>query len=226
MTAKFHFVFTFDCLIIKEHSHQGAQSSRSATMLLALLRHGETTWNAIDRFQGTADAPLSTVGVAQLGAVASELEGIDEVVRSPLGRAEQSARLIGYPDARSDERWSELDLGEWTGTMMLDLPASDLQRWRRGELVPPGGETFDDAIARVSAAMSDLATCQTGRALVISHGGTIRAAVSAMTGLTRAQLAPVKPASVTVLDIVRGQLVSYNTVGPLRSVLSPPNEAL
>lgn len=187
-------------------------------MHLVLVRHGETTWNALERLQGRADAPLSEQGREQVLDLAKHLGGFERVVRSPLCRAAETANLLGYADAAADERWNELDLGAWTNGWLADLPAQQVAHWRAGNYVPPGGEQLADAVDRVGDAITALGASRTPT-LVISHGGAIRAAVTWVTGLDRARLAPVRPASVTVLDVVARSLVAYGATGSLTTML-------
>ena len=57
-------------------------------MLLYLVRHGESTYNAEGRIQGQTDVPLSELGRRQSEAVADALrtQPVDAVYSSPLRR--------------------------------------------------------------------------------------------------------------------------------------------
>lgn len=195
-------------------------------MHLVLVRHGETTWNADERLQGRADAPLSELGRAQVLDLAEHLTGFERVVRSPLRRAADTTELLGYSDVTVDERWNELDLGEWTNCSLADLPREQVTDWRAGDYVPPGGEQFGAAVDRIGEAIAELAALPAST-LVITHGGAIRAAVTWVTGLARARLTPVKPASVTVLDVAARSVVAYGATVSLSGVLThSPSDAL
>lgn len=65
-------------------------------MLLYLVRHGESTYNAEGRIQGQSDAPLSELGHRQTEAVAAALANlpIEAVYASPLRRALETAQRI------------------------------------------------------------------------------------------------------------------------------------
>ena len=188
-------------------------------MRVALVRHGETIWNSARRLQGRADAPLSELGRDQVAALATSLGRFELVVRSPLARTAETAMLLGYPAARVDERWTELDLGDWTGRDVTDLPVEDVTGWRAGTFLPPGAEPYDDAELRVGAALAALAGSGATEALVITHGGAIRAAVGALTGFARGVLSPVPPASTTVLDLAARSLVTYGAPVMLAAAL-------
>lgn len=172
---------------------------------LLLVRHGATAWNLAGRLQGATDIPLSDEGVAQAIALQPLIARWrpSAVVASPLSRAAETARLLvdeAGPDVVLDSRLVEVGLGEWEGRASADLGA-DARAWRRGELVPPGGEDPGAAQARVRAALADAATL--GEVvLVVTHGGVVRAALESLVGLATRHVAPVAPASLTVVDLV------------------------
>jgi broad specificity phosphatase PhoE len=63
-----------------------------------LVRHGQTEWNAVGRFQGKLDSPLTSQGRAEAaicGRLLAPVSGsLDAVVVSPLGRAQQTSEII------------------------------------------------------------------------------------------------------------------------------------
>ena len=68
-----------------------------ATRVL-VLRHGQSEWNALGRWQGQADPPLTTLGRLQARQAAellvSECPSFDLVISSDLKRAVVTADLI------------------------------------------------------------------------------------------------------------------------------------
>jgi len=69
--------------------------------MIYLLRHGETVWNTLGRFQGQKDSPLTQRGILQADQVAGRLaQEIGECSIpfefhvSPLGRALETAARI------------------------------------------------------------------------------------------------------------------------------------
>ena len=62
---------------------------------LYLVRHGQSVSNAVRRFQGMQDVPLSELGRRQAEALAGALRGrrIAAVYSSPLQRARHTAEL-------------------------------------------------------------------------------------------------------------------------------------
>lgn len=149
-----------------------------------LVRHGETDENAAARFQGRLDTRLNDRGRAQSHALAARLrdEGVVALYSSPLQRARQTAEIVGAAiglDVVFDERLVEADAGEWSGRMIDDILAHDADgyaRWRAAEPTFrfPGGESVAEQTQRMAAALADVAAGPLP-AVVVTHGGTIRA---------------------------------------------------
>jgi glucosyl-3-phosphoglycerate phosphatase len=172
-----------------------------ATDRLFLVRHGESTYNAEGRLQGQADPPLTPRGRAEAEALAAAFDGMAmQAIASDLVRARETAALLGHPDAPTDARLREIDVGEWAGRPISDFPPGSEPSWRGGPLVPPGGEAWGELVARVGAAVDDMLDAGGGPWLVVAHGGVVRAAVTHLTGADARQLAGPANASVTVLE--------------------------
>lgn len=161
---------------------------------LLLLRHGQSEWNAVQRWQGVADAPLSDLGRSQARFVGSVLaERVSNAAgplvgawSSDLARANETARILaqalGLGDVKVDERLREADVGEWEGLTSAEIEAAwpgYLQARRR----PPGFEPFDAVIARVVPALHSIAAEAGGPALVVAHSGVIRTIVHHLQGV-------------------------------------------
>ena len=159
-----------------------------------LWRHGRTEWNTVDRFQGHTDVDLDDVGREQAERAARLLAALspDAIVSSDLRRASDTAdalgRVSGVPVGR-DPRLRETDGGRWQGRTMAELLAEDREAyelWRSGADVPAGGaETRSDLAARVVPAITDaMAQVRPGGTLVVvTHGGSARAAIGSLLGL-------------------------------------------
>lgn len=144
---------------------------------LTLLRHGRTVANAGGLLQGHVDNPLDDVGVRQAQAAAFAIGDVDRIVSSPLLRARQTAGHFGEPEI--DQRWIELDYGEWDGRPVRDVPPDVWQRWRTdADLRPPGGETLRELGERVFEALEELAAGPDHHVLVVSHVSPIKAAIT------------------------------------------------
>jgi broad specificity phosphatase PhoE len=183
---------------------------------LILVRHGESTWNAEERLQGQLDPPLSERGREQSRALAPMLGGVpdDRVVCSDLGRARETAELLGLRPARFDRRWREIDVGEWGGEVAAEIDAqgTELTNWRGGPRKAPSGESWDDFFARVAGAVDELVAAG-GPWLVVCHGGCIRVAVAHVTGADALALGSPPNASATVFEVgSRPRLLVYGSL--------------
>ena len=127
--------------------------------MLILVRHGESEANARGLLLGRTDADLTERGVAQAVSVRQLLRDPVHVLQSsPLARARESAALLGLPVAvEVDDRWVEIDYGEYECQPLSDVPAEVWQEWRRDpDFRPPGGEALTEVDARVAAACEAL----------------------------------------------------------------------
>lgn len=174
-------------------------------MRLILLRHGETVWNIDGRLQGHDDSPLSERGIAQAEAITGYVRALApaRVVTSDLGRVRQTAEIIGHADAPGEPRLRELDMGAWTGLRKADLIAGKpglYADWRAGRYKPEGGEGWGDFVHRISSTLREWVHGGEGDLLAIVHSGVVRAACCSFLGLKAAQLLPVTPGTLTILD--------------------------
>jgi broad specificity phosphatase PhoE len=87
---------------------------------------------------------------------------------------------LALPEAAVDERWIELDYGDWDGRPVAEIPEETWRAWRADlTLRPPGGETLAELATRVRVALGDLRDEAAGRdVVVVSHVSPIKAAVA------------------------------------------------
>jgi broad specificity phosphatase PhoE len=155
-----------------------------------LVRHGETDDNAADRFQGQLDSRLNDRGREQSLALADTLagEGLRALYSSPLSRARETAEIIGRRLGLQpvfDERLMEANTGDWTGLLYAEVIAvapAEFRAWRSADRAFrfPNGESVAEQAARVAAALSDVRAAGALPALVVTHGGAIRAVPGAV----------------------------------------------
>ena len=156
-------------------------------MRIALLRHGPTAWNAQGRIQGRTDVPLSAEGRAKMAALLPpEGFGAARAFTSPLGRARETAALMGFPDAVPDARLAEHHWGEWEGLTRDEILARDgadafLKAGTAGDFTPKGGEPTRDLLARVADFLRDAARAP-APAIAFTHRGILRSAYTLATG--------------------------------------------
>ncbi len=199
--------------------------------MIILVRHGETAANAGGLLQGRSDQGLTERGRQQSAAVAAALAGALKegatIVTSPLRRARETAEAFSRP-AVVDERWIELDYGEFDGRNALDLRSSLRQGWNDPEWAPPGGESLADVARRVSAACEELAAAESSQdVIVVTHVSPIKAttAWALGTGPEVAWRMFVDVASVTTVTIGADGLpllTSFNQTAHLSRVSRRP----
>jgi probable phosphoglycerate mutase len=161
---------------------------------VVLWRHGQTRWNLEDRFQGHTDVELDGTGVEQAQRSARLLAALrpHAIVSSDLRRArdtaEALARLSGLA-VKEDPRLRETYGGTWQGLTVREIRALDAEAyalWRSGADVPAGGaESRSDVAARVLPAIVEaLEPVPAGETLVVvTHGGSARAAIGSLLDL-------------------------------------------
>ena len=154
---------------------------------LLLIRHARSTWNAEGRWQGWADAPLSTSGEGQARALGEMLarsgESFAGAVSSDLSRSVDTARIVagvlGIAEVAVEPALRERDVGDWSGRTTEEIELiwpGAIGAWRAGRLDrPPGGEHEPSFRGRVVGAVERLAARPEGPLLVVTHGGVIRA---------------------------------------------------
>lgn len=148
---------------------------------LCLIRHGQTAWNLEGRWQGHTDQPLNEKGLDQARFARSELreQPFVAVYSSDLQRAMVTAEIIAEPHGlpiKTDPALREINLGEWEGQLLTDIPTLYPEAWAERQRTPftaqpPGGESAKELALRVIPAIS--AICRKhrrGEVLIVSHG--------------------------------------------------------
>jgi len=136
-----------------------ANNIETSGMRILLIRHGETEWNRIRRFQGRSDLPLNQKGRDQGHALALALkdESITAIYSSPLIRAMETACLIKvfHPSVPlfEEEGLIEMDLGEFEGMEAERWAAQNrdfLKAWLEtpASVRMPGGESLQEVQTR------------------------------------------------------------------------------
>ena len=176
----------------------------AAAKTVLLVRHGETEWNRVRRYQGWLDSPLTPQGIAQAEAIGRllsrlpEAEGAD-IVASPLGRARHTAGIIaeclsdprGRPrPTRFDERLREISLGSWDGLdkreirrRAPELFVGEAGRWE-WYFRTQNGETYHAFAPRIAAFLADLGEAPV---IAVAHGVVTRVLRGLYAGVPRGE---------------------------------------
>jgi broad specificity phosphatase PhoE len=147
------------------------------TMLL--VRHGQSEWNAVGRWQGQADPPLSDLGRRQALNAAPRIGSVDVIVSSDLQRALETAQImstsLGVGPVVVEPGLRERDAGAWSGLTAEQIDAG-WPGFREDGRRPEGWESDADLLLRVGAALDRIDREYAGAdILVVTHGGVVYA---------------------------------------------------
>jgi broad specificity phosphatase PhoE len=141
---------------------------------LLLVRHAATTATRAAAFP--QDEPLDERGRA---AAAELVPSATESLSSPAVRCLQTAVAAGL-DPLIDDALAECDFGSWAGRSLAEVHATDpdaARDWMTDpDACPHGGESMSVFVRRVGDWI-DAQARRDGRALAITHGGVVKAAL-------------------------------------------------
>ena len=158
-----------------------------------LTRHGQTQWSLERRFQGHSDTALIPAGVYQAERLRDRLscESLTAIYASDLERARHTAQIVAsahHLPVRVVPGLREICFGCFEGKTWDEIreayPEAS-QAWWVGmsTICPPGGESLQDFVERVTAVAHRLQEAHAGETiLLVTHGGTARALLCAFLG--------------------------------------------
>ncbi len=145
---------------------------------LLLVRHGQSEWNALGKWQGQADSPLTDTGRQQARKAGSVVGKFDAIFSSDLQRASETAVIIsevlGIGPVLVEPDLRERCAGLWQG-----LTREEIEKGWPGALTsgerPEGYELDDQVLSRVQHALTKIVNTleSDGDVLVVTHGGVI-----------------------------------------------------
>ena len=185
---------------------------------LVLIRHGQSVWNAENRFTGWTDVELSEKGVREAEAAGDLLSEIrfDAIHTSGLIRAQRTATIIMSRNSASDEvplikdeRLNERHYGDLQGLNKAETAEKhgpeQVHIWRRSfDIPPPGGESLKMNAERTipyfeGEIIPDLE--QGKNVLVSAHGNSLRSIVM--------HIESISPQDIVSLEIATGTPMFY-----------------
>ena len=162
--------------------------------ILVLIRHGQSVWNATNRFTGWTDVELSEKGEIEATNAGKQLADVrfDVVHTSALIRAQRTAEIVmsknrvsGEIPTKEDERLNERHYGDLQGLNKAETAeihgAEQVHIWRRSfDVPPPGGESLEMTAERtipyfVEEIIPDLDSGM--NVIVAAHGNSLRSIV-------------------------------------------------
>lgn len=183
-----------------------------AGIVLYFVRHGETDWNAVRRYQGQTDVPLNDKGRSQAARngriLLDQVGGRPDIdfVASPLLRAAETMRIVrremGLPsdDFRRDDRLQEIHFGHWEGRIWDVLSVEDPHHFEARKADPfnwrpVGGESYADLAERVRRWLVEIER----DTIVVSHGGVSR--------VLRGHVLDLEPQMVPLLEVPQDKVL-------------------
>ena len=202
----------------------GQNRGVTATTTFALVRHGQTDWNAVGRIQGATDVPLNDVGRGQATEAVTPLSEYtwDFVVASPLSRAAETADIIAedlkLEVIRHLPGLVERNYGPAEG--LSAGPKLDALRVDGSYGSFRGAEAEDSVSGRGLGALQELAADYPGaRIIVVCHGTLIRLSLMAALGrdippITNAAMSVVQftPDSGWTATVINNELLDADTL--------------
>lgn len=190
-------------------------------------RHGETDWNRERRYQGSRDIPLNETGRRQADANGMLLKFLLEEANadpaafrwyaSPLSRARETMERmrapfeVPLPEVIYDKRLIEISFGNFEG-LLHDEVAREREALAPGQrdssywnFRPEEGENYDDLAHR----LLDFASELTDHAIIVAHGGVLRALRHLVEGAERAEVLNWAPPQGVIAHFVSGTMTLH-----------------
>lgn len=158
-------------------------------MRLYLVRHGQTPWNVLKKWQGTQDINLNETGIAQAIILAKKLTEyeIDIIYSSPLSRAKTTSEIIQKKinkDLKINKGLEEINFGSWENNTLEELENKYKDSFLEWDLCHAphsykehGVEGFKELQERSFITIEEICKNNYKSALIVTHGTWIRALV-------------------------------------------------
>jgi len=180
-------------------------------MKMILIRHGQTEWNALQKYQGHTDVHLNELGRKQAATAAQYLkdhETIEAVYASDLSRTRETAEILGRSinlPVITDSRLRELSFGLWEGMTFNEVYKEyreEFDNWynNTSEFKVPGGESFNELVTRAMQALREITAKHSGTVVVATHGGVIMAVLYHLGVTSGLWQSGVKPGSISSFE--------------------------
>lgn len=153
---------------------------------LLLIRHGQTEWNTLGKFQGCSDIKLSQEGILQAEYLSRHLNGnFDCIYSSPLKRARKTSEIIAKDTGKQPiivNNLREINYGEWEGLTAQEIINNykeEYIKWRTDTKEGPlcGGDlSLKNVCERARDTLTNIVNKNRYKKIaVVAHGGIIKA---------------------------------------------------
>ena len=147
------------------------------TNTIYIVRHGQTEWNLLGKTQGHGNSDLTPKGIEQAELLADSMTkySIDYIYSSDLGRAYQTAEIIGNKlniEVEKTEALREMNFGTWEGRIIKDIIEEDPELYKMWRNEPhlakiPQGETLSQIKERTDAFIKEINEKYDGKHIVL-----------------------------------------------------------
>ena len=147
------------------------------TNTIYIVRHGQTEWNLLGKTQGHGNSDLTPKGIEQAELLADSMTKypIDYIYSSDLGRAYQTAEIIGNKlniEFDKTEALREMNFGTWEGRIIKDIIEEDPELYKMWRNEPhlakiPQGETLSQIKKRTDAFIKEINEKYDGKHIVL-----------------------------------------------------------
>ena len=147
------------------------------TNTIYIVRHGQTEWNLLGKTQGHGNSNLTPKGIEQAELLADSMTKypIDYIYSSDLGRAYQTAEIIGNKlniEVEKTEALREMNFGTWEGRIIKDIIEEDPELYKMWRNEPhlakiPQGETLSQIKERTDAFIKEINEKYDGKHIVL-----------------------------------------------------------
>ncbi len=171
---------------------------------LIIIRHGQSEWNALNKFTGWVDVDLAPKGIAEAKEAGEKLKSyrFDKAFTSGLMRAQKT--LTGILDVTGQTDLEVVKNQALNERMYGDLQGMDKDEarkefgeeqvhiWRRSfDTPPPGGESLKGTADRVLPYYTEVIEpeLKDGKTIIIAaHGNSLRSLIMHLEKLSREEI--------------------------------------
>lgn len=167
---------------------------------LVIVRHGQSEWNALNKFTGWVNVDLAPKGIAEAKEAGEKLKGykFDKGFTSALLRAQRTLKLALEVTGQTDlevvenQALNERMYGDLQGMdkdeAREEFGEEQVHIWRRSfDTPPPGGESLKGTADRVLPYFKDVIEpeLKAGKTIIIAaHGNSLRALIMYLEKMT------------------------------------------
>lgn len=188
-------------------------------MKIFLIRHGQTDWNLKGKIQGSCDIDLNETGILQAKELSEKILESNYkfpiIYTSPQKRALTTAQILSettgveYVPLKGLE---EINLGGWEGLSWAEVKEKfpkEYEEWykNRRYTKPPKGESYQDMLERVLAALQSISTDERENIAIVTHSAVIMCILCYITNTPFDEMTKFKADNTIIIEI-DGELIS------------------